>query len=155
MNFQNTLFAILLACTYSMLNAQTPDLSNESNLFESKNAQINGDDRIRKLEEKYIRINQSEQALDGYRIQLFSSSGPESWTRANNVQSEFLKIYPDIDVYVIHIKPSFRVRIGDYRTRLDAERFYIEIKENFPDAFIVRDRINFPVLNIEKEEEKD
>jgi len=146
------LFLSLFFCFLPFnITGQTPYIAEEPVLKQNKNVTIKGDNRIKKLEEKYIRINEAEKKLDGYRIQLFSSSGPDSWTRANNVQADFLKIYPDIDAYVIHIKPSFRVRIGDYRTRLDAERFYLEIKENFPDAFIVRDQINFPLLDIEKE----
>lgn len=143
---------IIMSLIATSIFAQTPAIQEEPILYQNENAVIKGDERIKNLEEKFIRINEAEKTLDGYRIQLFSSSGPESWTRANNVQGEFLKIYPEIDAYVIHIKPSFRVRIGDYRNRIDAERFYIEIKENFPDAFIVRDQINFPLLDIEKED---
>lgn len=145
-------FAASLAFSQSLL-AQLPDLSQDNILLETKKNKITGDERIGELENRYIEMNSSDKKINGYRIQLFSSSGANSWSQANEVQSDFLKIYPDIDAYVIHVRPSFKVRIGDYRNRMEAERFYVEIRENFPDAFIVRDRVNFPVLNIEKEEE--
>lgn len=137
----------------STVFAQVPSEDEKRKLSESSNVTLTGDERIKQLEASYIDANKKEQSINGYRIQLFASSGAESWDRSNEVRAEFLKIYPDIPAYVIHKKPSFRVRIGDYRTRLDAERFYIEIKENFPDAFIVRDNVNFPVLDIEVEKE--
>jgi len=148
-----TIFSSLFVVVLYSGNTQTPYIPEEPALLKNENLVIKGDKRIKILEDKYIRINEKEKQLDGYRIQLFSSSGPDSWSRANSVQADFLQIYPDIDAYVIHIKPSFRVRIGDYRSRIDAERFYLEIEESFPDAFIVRDGINFPLLGIEKEEE--
>ncbi|MGB0402776.1 MAG: SPOR domain-containing protein [Salibacteraceae bacterium] len=134
--------------------SQTPPINDTSNsIYKTPNASIDGDVRINKLEKRYIEINSEDRKMNGYRIQLFSSPGPESFTKANEVQTEFLKIYPDIDAYVIHVGASFKLRIGDYRSRMEAERFYVELRENFSDAFIVRDRINFPVLEIEKEED--
>jgi hypothetical protein len=142
--------------TFAQIPAFPDDsLKQDATLLEKGNILIEGDGRIGELEERYKQINEKEQKINGYRIQIFSNSGTQSFDQATEVQTEFLKIYPEIKSYIIHQKPRFKVRIGDYRTRLDAERFYIELKENFPDAFIVRDRINFPVLEIEKEDDEN
>ena len=97
----------------------------ESTLLEASNVTIEGEKRINDLEKRYIKMNSESLKMNGYRIQLFSSSGAESWAKSNEVQTEFLKIYPDIPAHVVHIKPSFKVRVGDFRTRMDAERFYV------------------------------
>ncbi len=109
------------------------------------------DERILKLKDRYVKSHDGKKEISGYRIQLFSSSGANSWDKANEVQEEFLKIYPEIDCYIEFVEPSFKVRIGDYRTRLDAERFFVELKENFGDAFIVNTMIQWPELSIEQE----
>jgi hypothetical protein len=98
------------------------------------------------LRQRAKKVAEEQPGLEGFRIQLYSSSGAESYTIAAKVQNDFQKLYPDIPSYVVHQKPSFKVRVGDYRHRLDAERFLIELKESFPDAFIVKDRIEFPAL---------
>jgi hypothetical protein len=38
------------------------------------------------------------------------------------------------------------VRVGDYRTRLEAEAFLKRISGNYPNAFVVKDEIDFPKL---------
>lgn len=101
---------------------------------------------LNKLRERAKKIAEDHPVIDGYRIQLYSSSGADSWNIANRVQGDFSKIYPDIPSYVVHQKPSFKVRVGDYRQKIDAERFLIELKEMFPDAFIVKDEISYPPL---------
>jgi hypothetical protein len=47
------------------------------------------------------------------------------------------------------------VRVGDFRTRLEAERFFIELKESFPDAFIVKDDVELPPLRLNEIEKQD
>jgi hypothetical protein len=154
MNTKLFLFAIISFLSIKSI-AQIPAQPEPPNVLLNKgNIIVEGDGRIEDLENRYKSINEKEQKINGYRIQIFSNSGAESYEQATEVQTEFLKIYPEVKSYVVHQKPRFKVRIGDYRTRLDAERFYLEIKENFPDAFIVRDRINFPVLDVEMEEEQ-
>ncbi|MCB0480149.1 MAG: SPOR domain-containing protein [Flavobacteriales bacterium] len=146
--FNCSIFLVALWVAPFYIFAQAPDVANDASVLldASDNYTIVGDKRINDLEKRYAEINKNSPQIKGYRIQLFSSSGASSWDQANQVQGEFLKIYPDIPSYVIHKKPSFKVRIGDYRTRLDAERFFIELKENFPDAFIVNDMIELPKL---------
>ena len=148
----NKFFLISILAFGLDLNGQTPDPQrNDVRILDAKESYtIIGDKRIKELENRFIEINKENPEIAGYRIQLFSSSGASSWDQANTVQADFLKIYPDIPAYVIHKKPSFKVRIGDYRTRLEAERFFIELKENFPDAFIVNDLIALPKLSIEE-----
>lgn len=145
--------ANLLMLAFVGLSQTPPNTDTLNSIYQTPNSKVEGDIRIKHLERRYIAINEQDKRMNGHRIQLFSSTGPESFTKANDVQTEFLKIYPDIDSYVIHLGASFKLRIGDYRSRMEAERFYVELRENFPDAFIVRDRINFPVLGIEKSEE--
>lgn len=56
--------------------------------------------------------------------------------------------------YLIWESPNYKIRVGDFRSKLDAEKFQRKIDELFPYAFIVRDNINFPSLEKEEEEEK-
>lgn len=82
-------------------------------------------------------INDSELPVEGFRIQLFFGRKEE----VNGIRTEFLKQYPECRAYVSWLQPNFRLRIGDFRTRMQAERFKREIKADYPNSYIVRDII--------------
>lgn len=92
-------------------------------------------------------LNTDNFAIDGYRIQIFEESGNKSSTRAREVMSEFSSQYPDIPTYLTWQAPNFKVRVGDFRTRMEAEGFLKEIKRNYPIAWVIRDKIKFPTIN--------
>jgi hypothetical protein len=102
------------------------------------------DPRVELLVSKHIAINQSVKTMDGFRIQLFSDSGNNSKTKAQAAYDEFQSRYPSMGVYLTFKSPNYKVRIGDFRTKLDAQRFLIEISADYPNAFIITDQINLP-----------
>ena len=57
------------------------------------------------------------------------------------------KKYPDVPVYLTWKAPNFKVRVGDFGTRLEAEGFLNKIKRNYPIAWVIRDKIKFPISN--------
>jgi hypothetical protein len=128
---------ILLVQPLSIL-AQDPGLS-------SGKSEIIQDSRVDILVNKHIRINQAIKTMDGFRIQLFSDSGNNSKTKAQAVYDEFLAKFPKLGVYLSFKSPNYKVRIGDFRTRLDAQRFLIELAGDYPNAFIIADQINLPL----------
>ena len=111
------------------------------------------DPRIDTILEKHIEMNEAlllnadNYAIDGYRIQIFEESGNKSSTRAREVMSEFSSEYPEVSVYLSWQAPNFKVRVGDFRTRMEAEGFLKKIKRNYPIAWVIRDKIKFPSIN--------
>jgi len=88
----------------------------------------------------------SENTISGWRIQIFFDSGNNSKSKAYSVKSNFVTLYPEVDAYITYKEPNYKVRVGDFRTRLDAERFKQEILSVYENAFIVKDDINLPPL---------
>jgi hypothetical protein len=107
------------------------------------------DSRVNELLEKHIVLNRAHQTLDGYRIQIFFDAGNYSRTSAYRVRDQFLSISPDstVAVYISFKEPYYRVRAGDFRTRMEAEGFLKLIKPDFPNAFLIRDQINWPKVD--------
>lgn len=103
---------------------------------------INSDSDIEELlsiqKEESIRKG----GIDGYRVQIYQGNKDEAY----QIKSRFLSFYPNLSVYVLFQTPDFKVRIGDFRTRSEAIRLKYEIKNKFPNPFIVEDIINFPEL---------
>jgi hypothetical protein len=94
-----------------------------------------------------IMENPDNKAIAGYRIQIFFDSGLNSSDRAKQVRDEFLLKFPEIPAYVNWKAPNYRVRVGDFRSRLEAERTMQLIMIDYPSAWVSKDEINFPVIN--------
>lgn len=94
-----------------------------------------------------IMENPDNKAIPGYRIQIYFDSGSNSSDRAGSVRNGFALLFPEIPAYVSWKAPNYRVRVGDYRTRLEAEKAMQMIMIDYPNAWVIKDEINFPVIN--------
>ncbi len=81
---------------------------------------------------------------DGYRIQILSTRNVE---RADSVANSF-RMWSDstisgyaADAYVSFRQPHFKVHVGDFQMRDQANRFSRLIKKRYPDAWVVHDKI--------------
>ncbi|MCB0768158.1 MAG: SPOR domain-containing protein [Flavobacteriales bacterium] len=77
---------------------------------------------------------------DGYRVQIFLGDR----TTAETTKRTFLQKNPEVPVYLSWLAPNFRLRVGDCRTRLEAEHLLHEVKTTFPGSYIVPDEIEMP-----------
>jgi hypothetical protein len=110
-----------------------------SNLFaqEGKVSLIQ-DWRLEKLVNKQVEINLAKRKINGFRIQIHFGIQREP---AKEIKSKFLLKYPETEAYEIYQQPNFKIRVGDFRTKLDAYRFLKQIQVEFPNSFIVADEI--------------
>jgi hypothetical protein len=111
---------------------------------EKGQVQIIQDERVDLLVSKHIQINQNRNGIEGYRIQIFFDSGNNSKTKAQSINEGFKAKYPDVRAYLSFKSPNYKVRVGDFRTRLDAQRFLNDIIDEYPNAWIIADMINLP-----------
>ncbi|MFH1296839.1 MAG: SPOR domain-containing protein [Bacteroidota bacterium] len=111
------------------------------------NVKIIQDPAIDQLVQKHIRVNETREGIPGYRIQIFFDSGTNSKINAKMEYEKFRRRYPGTGVYLTFISPNYKVRVGDFRTRLDAFRFLQELQIDYPNAYVVTDQIK--LLNIE------
>ncbi len=94
------------------------------------------DERISILDE-YLKTHPIKH--DGYRIQLVFGSRQE----VSSAKSKFVSSY-DYSAYEDYLPPNFRLRVGDFLTRFQAEKVLREINGRFPSAYIVHDKIEVP-----------
>lgn len=91
--------------------------------------------------------NPDNKAIPGFRIQIFFDSGLHSSDRARQAKEQFLEKYPDVNAYVGWKSPNYRVRVGDFKSRLEAEKFLQRIMRDYPNGWVIKDEINFPLIN--------
>ena len=118
---------------------------------DSKTGQVNiyQSSSIKTLVNKFISINQKQRGIKGYRIQIFSASEQQAREAANKKRSKFVSTYPDFDyrlIYPLYQPPFFKIRVGDYRTKEEALKFYKQVVKQFPNSYIVKAVINYPKL---------
>lgn len=98
---------------------------------------------------KYLDANKSR-AMPGYRVRIFFDNKRTAREESERVLSSFRMLHYDISAYRSYVNPYFKVTVGDFRTKSEAMSFLKEIREEFPSAFIVRENINYPVLDHER-----
>lgn len=75
----------------------------------------------------------------GFRVQIFSGLGRDD---AYNEQTKFRSLFPGVASYMSYTQPNYRVRVGDFRTKLEAQKFSNELKRHYPSLFIFAEKIN-------------
>jgi hypothetical protein len=98
------------------------------------------------LQQKYVELNKLKQSSSGYRIQIHFGNERE---KAKEIKTKFLQAFPEIPAYDSYQSPNFRVRVGDYRSKLEATKYLKQISTSFPSSFIVTDNIKYPKLIID------
>ncbi|MGB3947373.1 MAG: SPOR domain-containing protein, partial [Bacteroidia bacterium] len=96
----------------------------------------------KELVDKHIEIN-SKAPIKGYRVKIHFGTDKN---QAKEVKGAFITKYPDVPAYEKYDQPNFNIRVGDFRTKLEAYSFLKKIQPDFPAAFIVQDEIEFPEL---------
>lgn len=127
-----TFFLLVFLSISSMIFAQ------QKNIYQ--------DSRIDSLLLLHQMINSQDSSVPGYRIQIFFESGNYSKDKALETAEEFAEEFPDLGYYLSFDEPYYRIRVGDFRTLIEAKGFLKKIIYTYPSAFEVKDRIYFPAL---------
>lgn len=101
------------------------------------------DSLVQVLMNRHIALGNARQSMAGYRVQIFFGG---QRTDANQIKSEFSRMYPLINAYISYQQPNFKVRVGDFKTRLEAMKFLKQIHPLYTTAFIVKDDVRLPDL---------
>jgi hypothetical protein len=84
--------------------------------------------------------------LMGYRVQLFFDSDKQL---VDDARSKFIGQFPKVDTYVVFTAPNFVLKVGDFRTLLEAERIRETLLREFPTSFVIKELINLPRIDQE------
>lgn len=92
---------------------------------------VNQDEDIETL----IRLKKDvNKTLVNYRIQIFNGNRPD----AEKVRLEFRKVFSEWSTDMRFETPNYKIWVGNFKTRLEADRALVRIKKEFKSAFIFK-----------------
>lgn len=109
---------------------------------DSNNIVVHKDPRIDLLVKKQIEINEfttrnSRRSAQGFRIQVISTNNR---TKALEAKTKIYQRFPELKTYLMYQSPFFKLKVGNFLDRQDAENFLQDIMQLFPTGvYVVRD----------------
>ncbi len=101
---------------------------------QDQNINIIQDPKFEQLLNEKRKINNAIAVNELYKIQVFSGNSE----KAKTTLSECKRDFENLDATIIFNTPNYKVWVGNFKTRIDAERNLIEVKKNYPNALIIK-----------------
>ena len=96
---------------------------------------IEADPLIQELVVLKAKMVENNTLNERYKIQLFYGA---NLGEANKVKDKFETAYHEWPSKIVFETPNYKVWIGDFRTRLEAERAFVKLKKEFKSAIIFK-----------------
>lgn len=104
---------------------------------EAQNISINEQAAITQMMQRFVEINRSKVAVDGWRIQLLATTDR---TKLDSALRNFQTRYPNVAVDWVHERPYYKLRAGAFTSKLDATRVLYTLKRDYPSAYPAQDK---------------
>lgn len=105
---------------------------------------IQVDSSITFLDDQLKEEDKNDPRIQGYTIIIWSGSGANSKNGARWKQKVFNESFPIYETHLTWKNPNYEVRVGDFRTKIEAEKVLNEINEEFPTALVRSARVELP-----------
>jgi hypothetical protein len=93
------------------------------------------DEILKKIAEANSQIKEGQ----GFRIQVFSGNVKSDF---ENAKSYLYRFHSNLEIYESFSQPTYKIVVGDFLTRADAENSLNVLKSRFESARIISDKIN-------------
>lgn len=107
------------------------------NSFSTVNAQsvtVTQDDNFEQLLNEKRRINSSITINNRYKIQIFNGNSESS----KKALIDFKREFKNYDATIIFSTPAYKVIVGNFKTRIEAERNLNLIRKKYPNAILIK-----------------
>ena len=108
---------------------------------------VNQSQQVQQSLERQISSNPSR-TISGYRVRIFFDNRQTSRAESEAALKRFVSMHHGIAAYRSYVNPYFKVTVGDFRTKSEAMELLNNIRRDFPTAFVVKENINYPVVDV-------
>jgi hypothetical protein len=95
---------------------------------------INQDPKFEQLLNEKRKINSSITINDRYKIQIFNGDSENS---KKNL-TDFKRENKNMDATIVFSTPLYKVWVGNFKTRIEAEKTLTDLKKKYPNAFLIK-----------------
>lgn len=95
---------------------------------------VSQDAKFEQLLNDKRKINSSITINDRYKIQIFNGDNQNSKKQL----MDFKKENKNLDATIVFSTPQYKVWVGNFKTRIEAEKCLLELKKKYPKAFLVK-----------------
>lgn len=139
MSLIRNIFFVCLLLVANLCNAQL-EVSYDNNTPTPANATgvvLHTDPRLAVLFKKHRDVQLGViRSGRGYRVQIYNGNDR---TKATAIKIDFMRRFPGVRTYLAYVSPYFRVKVGDYTSRAEAERMYGQVSHLYNPCMIVPD----------------
>jgi len=101
---------------------------------QDQNVTVTQDPKFEQLLNEKRKINASLTVNDSYKIQIYNG-GSEN---AKKTLSEFKQEFAAIDATIVFNTPNYKVWVGNFRTRIEAEKTLADIKDRYKNVLLIK-----------------
>jgi hypothetical protein len=101
---------------------------------QDKNISVRQDPKFEQLLNEKRKINSSLTINDSYKIQIYNG-GSEN---AKKTLNEFRQEFKDIDATIVFNTPNYKVWVGNFKTRIEAEKNLVNIKYKYKNVLLIK-----------------
>ena len=117
---------------FSLFFSKSLYAQNELLLTDNQQERLEDDpEKMKALFENYTSLRTQESS---YQIQL----GFGSYTKAQDLLKQANEVFGEFESRIEFQTPTYRVRLGNFNDRLEAERIFAEIRKKFPYAILIK-----------------
>ena len=95
---------------------------------------VTQDPKFEQLLNEKRKINSSITVNDRYKIQIFNGDNENSRKKL----IEFKKENKNFDATIVFSTPIYKVWVGNFKTRIEAEKNLNDLKKKYPTAFLIK-----------------
>lgn len=95
---------------------------------------VSQDPKYEQMLNEKRKINSSITVNDRYKIQIYNGDSETS----KKTLGEFRRDFKSFDATIVFSTPSYKVWVGNFKSRIEAERNLIEIKKRYAKAFLIK-----------------
>ena len=95
---------------------------------------VSQDPKFEQLLNEKRKINSSITINDRYKIQIFNGDTENS----KKTLLDFKRENKNIDATIVFSTPLYKVWVGNFKTRIEAEKNLNDLKNKYPNAFLIK-----------------
>jgi len=101
---------------------------------QEQNKSIKQDPKFEQLLNEKRKINSSLTINESYKIQIFNGNSEN----AKKTLTEFRQENSSIDATIVFNTPNYKVWVGNFRTRIEAEKTLADIKDRYKNVLLIK-----------------